>query len=69
MTIARQQLCEYATVLKVLLGSGPRATVKVLLEAGFSMCPLRGYITRTTGTLTLTFELVSAVQWSELFGE
>jgi hypothetical protein len=43
--IARQQLRKYATVLELLLGSGPRATMEVLFEAMFSMCPLRGYIT------------------------
>jgi hypothetical protein len=38
-----QQLRKYATVLGSLLGSGPRATMEVLLEAVFSMwfrpCP------------------------------
>jgi hypothetical protein len=34
---AMQQLCKYATVLELLLGSGTRATVEVLLEAVFSM--------------------------------
>jgi hypothetical protein len=38
--IARQQLRQYATVLKHLLGSGPRTTMEVLLEAMFSMSPL-----------------------------
>jgi hypothetical protein len=35
--IARQQLRKYATVLEPLLGSGPRATMEVQLEAVFSM--------------------------------
>jgi hypothetical protein len=34
--IARQQLRKYATVLEPLLGSGPRATMEVQLEAVFS---------------------------------
>jgi hypothetical protein len=57
--IARQQLRKYATVLEPLLASGPRATMEVLFEAVFSMCPLRGYIVRPT-----EFSSVSAVQWS-----
>jgi hypothetical protein len=36
--IARQQLRKYAAVLERLLGSGPRATMEVQLEAVFSMC-------------------------------
>jgi hypothetical protein len=43
--IARQQLCKYATILEPLLGGGPGAAVEVLLEAVFSMRPLRGYVT------------------------
>jgi hypothetical protein len=35
--IARQQLRKYATVLKLLLGSDPRATVEELLEVILSM--------------------------------
>jgi hypothetical protein len=35
--IARQQLRKYATVLESLLGSGPRATMEVQLEAVFCM--------------------------------
>jgi hypothetical protein len=35
--IARQQLRKYATVLEPLVGSGPRATMEVQLEATFSM--------------------------------
>jgi hypothetical protein len=35
--IARQQLRKYATVLEPLLGSGPRSTMEVQLEAVFSM--------------------------------
>jgi hypothetical protein len=35
--IVRQQLCKYATVLELLLGSGPRSKMEVLLEAVFSM--------------------------------
>jgi hypothetical protein len=46
--IATQQLRKYATGLDLLLGSGPHATVEVLLEAVFSMGPLQGYITRLT---------------------
>jgi hypothetical protein len=34
--IARQQLRKYATGLEPLLGSSPRATMEVLLEAVFS---------------------------------
>jgi hypothetical protein len=37
MVITMQQLRKYATVLEPLLGSGPRATMEVLLEAVFSM--------------------------------
>jgi hypothetical protein len=47
-TIPRQQLREYATVQGPLLGSGPRTTMEVLLEAVFSIDPLRGYTTRST---------------------
>jgi hypothetical protein len=36
MTIALQQIQKYATALKPLPGSGPRATIKVLLDAVFS---------------------------------
>jgi hypothetical protein len=43
--IARQQLCKYATLLELLLGSGLPATVEVLLEVVFSMGPLWGCIT------------------------
>jgi hypothetical protein len=43
--IAMQQLRKYATLLDPLLGSGPRATVEVLLEVVFSMDPLEGCIT------------------------
>jgi hypothetical protein len=46
--IAKQQLRKYATVLNPLLASGLSATVEILLEAVFSMGPLRGYITRLT---------------------
>jgi hypothetical protein len=66
-TIARQQLLKYATVLESLLGSGLRAIVEVLLEVVFSVCPLRGYITRLT-----EFCSVSAAHWdgaSWLLGE
>jgi hypothetical protein len=35
--IVRQHLRKYATVLKPLLGSRPRATMEVMLEAVFSM--------------------------------
>jgi hypothetical protein len=48
MVINRQQLRKYSTVLEPLLGSGPRATMEVLLEAVFLCRPLRGYITRPT---------------------
>jgi hypothetical protein len=34
---ARQQVCKYATILEPLLGSDPRATIKLLLEAMFSV--------------------------------
>jgi hypothetical protein len=46
--IARPQLIKYATVLEPLLGSDPRATMEELLEAVFSMVPIRGYVTRLT---------------------
>jgi hypothetical protein len=56
--IAKQQLRKYATVLEPLLGSGPHASMEVLLQAVFLCGPLRGYITRPT-----EFNSVSAVQW------
>jgi hypothetical protein len=37
--IARQQLRKHATVLETLLGSRPRLTMEVQLEAVFSMWP------------------------------
>jgi hypothetical protein len=43
-----QQLRNYATVLKPLLGSDPSATTEVVLEAVVSMAPLLGYINRST---------------------
>jgi hypothetical protein len=39
MAIARQHFRKYATVLELLLGSSPRATVEVLLEVVFSVGP------------------------------
>jgi hypothetical protein len=57
--IDMQQLRKYEKVLKSLVGSGPSATMEVLLEAVFCMCPLRGYITRP-----LELSVVSALQWS-----
>jgi hypothetical protein len=47
-TIARQQLCKYATLLEPLLGTGPYATIKALLEFMVSMLVLQGYITQPT---------------------
>jgi hypothetical protein len=35
--IARQQLRKYSTILERLLGSDPRATLEVLMEAVFSI--------------------------------
>jgi hypothetical protein len=35
--IARQQLCKYTTVLELLLGSSPHATMEAQFEAVFSM--------------------------------
>jgi hypothetical protein len=35
--VARQQLRKYATVLELLLDSGPRATMEVLLKTVFSI--------------------------------
>jgi hypothetical protein len=35
--IARKQFRKYGTVFRPLLGSGPRATSEILLEAAFSM--------------------------------
>jgi hypothetical protein len=58
---AKQQLSKYATVLEPLLGSGPRATVEVLLEAVFTMNPLRGYVTRPTEWVQCNW-----MQWSEV---
>jgi hypothetical protein len=46
--IVRQHLRKYAKVLEPLLGSGPRATMEVLLEAVFSMWPPPSYITPPT---------------------
>jgi hypothetical protein len=46
--IAMQQYLKYVTVLELLLGSGMNATMEVLLEAVFSLVPLRGYSTRPT---------------------
>jgi hypothetical protein len=46
--IARQQLRKYAKLLEPFLGSGPRASMEVLLEALFSIGPFLGYITRPT---------------------
>jgi hypothetical protein len=57
LAISRQQLHKYATVLELLLGSGPRTTMEVLLERCFLCGPLRGYITRLT-----KLSVVSAVQ-------
>jgi hypothetical protein len=45
MAIALKQFRKYATVLRLLLDSGPRATIEVLLEAVFPMEPLRARIT------------------------
>jgi hypothetical protein len=64
MATAMQQFRKYATVLEQLLGSGPRSTMEVLLEAMYSMGPLRGHITRQT-----EMSLGNAVKWSELVGE
>jgi hypothetical protein len=47
--VSGQQLRKYGTVMEPLPGSGPHATVEVLLEAVFVLCgPLLGYITRPT---------------------
>jgi hypothetical protein len=43
--IARKQHHKYTTVLELLLGSDPQATMEVLLKAVFSMGLLQGYIT------------------------
>jgi hypothetical protein len=40
MAIARQQLCKYAIVLELLLGSSLCAPMEVLFEAVFSVDPL-----------------------------
>jgi hypothetical protein len=53
-----QQLCKYGTLLEPLVGSSQRATMEVLLEAIFSMGPLRAY------TIRLDFESLSVVQCS-----
>jgi hypothetical protein len=46
--IDRQQFRKYVRGFEPLVGSDSRATTKVMLEAVFSMDPLRGYITRPT---------------------
>jgi hypothetical protein len=40
MAVARQQLHKYAIILEILLGSCPRASVEVLLEAALFIFPL-----------------------------
>jgi hypothetical protein len=40
MVIAVQQLRKYTTVLELLLGSGQRVAMEVLLEVVFSVGPL-----------------------------
>jgi hypothetical protein len=57
--IDRQQLRKYIIVFEPFLGSDSRAITKVMLEAVFSMSPLRGYTTRPT-----EYQVVSAVRWS-----
>jgi hypothetical protein len=57
-----QRLSKYATVLEPLLGSGPRATMELLLEAVFSMDPLRVYNTRPTELSVVYLAQRSAVE-------
>jgi hypothetical protein len=59
--IALQHFRKYATVLEPLLSSGSGTTVKVLLEAVFSMGPLRGYVTQPTKWVQYRW-----IQWSEV---
>jgi hypothetical protein len=44
--IVMQQLRKYTEVQELLLGSGPRSTMEVLLEVVFLMWSNRGYITQ-----------------------
>jgi hypothetical protein len=66
--IVRQQLRKYATVLELLLGSGLRSTMEVLLEAVVSMWSTPRLYHSTEFS---SFQLVqsSAVEWSEWAGE
>jgi hypothetical protein len=61
--IFRQQLHKDVTVLESLLGSGPLATVEVLLQC-FLCDPPRCYITRPTKLSSISAVQCSAVQWS-----
>jgi hypothetical protein len=58
-SVAMQQFRKCATVLELLIGSVLHPTMEMLLEAVFSMDPLRGYSTRPT-----ELGLASVVQWS-----
>jgi hypothetical protein len=67
VAIARQQLRKYATVLEPFLCSGPYTTMEILLEAVFSMDPLRSYITLPTELRQLVqCSVVELVLWSEV---
>jgi hypothetical protein len=57
MAIARQQLCKYTTVLELLLGSGPRATIELLFVVVFLWL-------HSEATSLEQPCWVSAVQWS-----
>jgi hypothetical protein len=46
--IAVQRIHNLAVLLEELLGSGPHASMEVLLEAVFSVGPLQYYITSPT---------------------
>jgi hypothetical protein len=66
-----QQLRKYATVLELLLGSGPRATREVLLEAVFYFwsAPSLYYPTdRVQVVSAVQCNGASAVEGSELIG-
>jgi hypothetical protein len=53
-TIAKQQLRKYSKLVEPLLGSGPRATIEILLEAVFSLSQLQVYIIRPTELREIT---------------
>jgi hypothetical protein len=62
--IAMQQHPKYATVLELLVCSGPIAAVEVLLKVVFSVWSAQKLYHSTDRD-----ELVQSVEWSELVGE